>query len=134
MATKTIKKVEYYALIKDILESIENSESMDTILACTEFLKKQIAMENSRTEKRVAKANEKKDAENAEMYEVILSVLTSEYQDGDTVASLVSEKLGRETGILNIRPKINQLVNKGMIAKETIKTEDGHQRTVYKLS
>jgi hypothetical protein len=134
MATKTIKKVEYYALIRDILASIENSESMDTILDCVNFLEKQITIENSRNEKRAAKVNEKRDAANAEMYEAILSVLTSEYQDGNTVASFVGEKLGRELTILNVRPKINQLVGKGMVVKETIKTEDGHQRTVYKLA
>lgn len=134
MATKTIKKVEYYTLIKEILESIEDSDSMDTILTCIEFLNKQITLENSRNEKRAIKASEKKDAENAEMYEAILSVLTSEYQDGNTVASFVGEKLGRELTILNVRPKINQLIGKGMVVKETIKTEDGHQRTVYKLA
>lgn len=131
MANKKTK-LEWYEEIKTVVANaveagVENVDK-DGIIA---FVDGQIDTLKAKAEK--AKENAaKKKSEGDAIKEAVLKVVTEELQTIDKITKQVE---GAVAGLTRAKvvPRLTQLVNEGVVTKDTIKTEDGRKIAAYKL-
>lgn len=122
---KKMTKREYFEMLKGIVEGTDNENKGELIY----FIDAQIASIDNKAEKAKERA-EAKRAEGDALREAVKSVLTTEYQDADTITSQVE---GEEITKAKVIARLTQLVKLGEATKADGKTEDGKTRKVYKL-
>ncbi len=123
--TKKITKIEYFAMIKDI---VLNSDD-DNVIELVEFIDAQIEQLNAKAQKAKARAAEKK-ATGDELREAVQAVLTGEYQDIDTIMGKIE---GEDLTRAKISARLAQLVKVGIVEKEQQKNDEGKKAMFYRL-
>lgn len=126
MEEKRLTKKDYYALIKEVLET-SDVEAKSELLA---FVEKQVEMIENKAEKAKARAAEKKIAGD-ELREAVKSVLTNEFQTADAITSQVD---GEEVTRAKVISRLGQLVKNGEAEKTDVKTEDNRTVKAYKIA
>lgn len=125
MAEK-ITKAMWFETIKGIVEASDFADKAGAV----EFIDAQLALLASKAEKakeRAAKAREKGD----ELREVVLSVLTDEFQSIDAITAQIE---GEDVTKAKVTARLTQLVTAEKAVKDTIKGEDGRKTVHYKLA
>lgn len=123
--TKKITKVEYFAMIKDIVLASDE----DNVTELVEFIDAQVEQLNAKAQKAKARAAEKK-AQGDELREAVQSVLTGEYQDIDSVMAQIE---GEDLTRAKISARLTQLVKAGIAEKDQQKNDEGKKCMVYRL-
>lgn len=126
MEEKRLTKKDYYALIKEVLET-SDVEAKSELLA---FVEKQVEMIENKAEKAKARAAEKKIAGD-ELREAVKSVLTNEFQTADAITSQID---GEEVTRAKVISRLGQLVKNGEAEKTDVKTEDNRTVKAYKIA
>lgn len=125
MADKKITKVEYFGMIKAIVEASDAENTADLLA----FVDKQIELIESKAEKAKVRAAGKK-AEGDELREVVASLLTAEYQTADAIAAQIE---GEDVTKAKVVARLTQLCNAGVAVKLQDKI-DSRKVMTYKLA
>ena len=130
MADTKITKKDFYGALIELVEGMETVGVYDA-KDVQEFLEKQVAQIDAKAAKAKERASEKK-AEGDEISKRILEVLTDDFQTGEGITQLVSDI--PEITKSKVVARLSNLVKKGKVEKEQVKTEDGRKVMSYKLS
>ena len=128
MTEKKLTKKNYFEALAAVVDQMEDVNGIPA-QEVADFIAKQIDQIDAKASKAKAKAAEKK-AEGDELREVVLSVVTDQFQTADAITEQVE---GEDVTKAKVVARLTSLINAGLVVKDKTKV-DKAEKVVYKLA
>lgn len=115
-------KVEYFAMVREIVAGVEGTEDL------VQFIDHEVELIQAKAGKAKARAAQKKSEGDA-LREAVYAVIT---EDAQTIDDIVAQIEGEEITKAKVTARLTQLVNAGLVTKEAAKV-DTRKVMTYKL-
>ena len=127
MSEKKLTKRDVLGLIADAVKGNANEAVIN------EYIEKEIDLMDKRVEKDYERRLAKR-AQGTEEQQILLTLVTSDYQTVDDLRAALEAKLGKEVTQQSVVAKLRNLVDTGSVIRENVETAEGTKRKAYRLA